>query len=96
MSCVATAFSGHTLTSAAKLYGQFFSFYDSVPFFLQGGHFVFMDNPELFHAAVIHACRKYFATKPGDPEIDLPEGLIIPPRLGTESAADGSVPNVRS
>lgn len=61
---------------------------------LQGGHFVFMDNPESFHAAVVYACRKYFATGPDDPVNNLPEGLIIPPRLATERIAE-SGPNVR-
>lgn len=59
---------------------------------LQGGHFVFMDNPEGFHSAVYYACRKYFA--PGDQVQRLPEGLIIPPRLGTGRTAE-SGPHVR-
>ncbi|CAM6114201.1 unnamed protein product [Calypogeia fissa] len=61
----------------------------------QGGHFVFMDNPELFQASVLYACRNYLSAKSGDPVHKLPEGLIIPPPLGTEGAAEESGSNVR-
>ncbi|XP_074279363.1 putative 1-acylglycerol-3-phosphate O-acyltransferase [Silene latifolia] len=39
----------------------------------QGGHFVFIDNPNGFHAAVLYACRKFLSPNP-DSE-PFPEGL---------------------
>ncbi|KAL9273120.1 putative 1-acylglycerol-3-phosphate O-acyltransferase [Drosera capensis] len=39
----------------------------------QGGHFVFIDNPKGFHAAVFYACRRFLSPDP-DHE-SLPEGL---------------------
>ena len=39
----------------------------------QAGHFVFIDNPNGFHSAVFHACRR-FLTSNSDNE-SLPEGL---------------------
>ncbi|KAH9758955.1 putative 1-acylglycerol-3-phosphate O-acyltransferase [Citrus sinensis] len=39
----------------------------------QGGHFVFIDNPSGFHAAMFYACRRFLSPDP-DHE-SLPEGL---------------------
>ncbi|KAF9610491.1 hypothetical protein IFM89_022520 [Coptis chinensis] len=40
---------------------------------LLGGHFVFIDNPNGFHSAVFHACRRFVS--PGSGYESLPEGL---------------------
>jgi abhydrolase domain-containing protein 5 len=40
---------------------------------LQGGHFVFIENPSGFHSAVFYACRRFLSPDP-DSE-SLPEGL---------------------
>lgn len=40
---------------------------------LQGGHFVFIDNPSGFHSAVFHACRRFLSPDPDNES--LPEGL---------------------
>ncbi|KAJ4847321.1 hypothetical protein Tsubulata_017362 [Turnera subulata] len=40
----------------------------------QGGHFIFMENPEGFHSAVFYACRRYLSRNPDNES--LPEGLI--------------------
>ena len=40
---------------------------------MQGGHFVFIDNPSAFHSAVFHACRRFLKDLAGDQP--LPEGL---------------------
>lgn len=39
----------------------------------EAGHFAFIDNPSRFHAAVIHACRRFFKDLADDQP--LPEGL---------------------
>ncbi|KAL5557931.1 hypothetical protein UlMin_034142 [Ulmus minor] len=39
----------------------------------QGGHFVFIDNPNDFHSAVFHACRRFISPEPDNES--LPEGL---------------------
>ncbi|KAK2998402.1 hypothetical protein RJ639_024147 [Escallonia herrerae] len=39
----------------------------------QAGHFVFVDNPSGFHAAVLNACRGYLSPDPDN--YSLPEGL---------------------
>lgn len=41
---------------------------------MQGGHFVFIDNPSGFHSAVFHACRKFLSSDNVDHQ-SLPEGL---------------------
>jgi hypothetical protein len=56
---------------------------------------VFMDNPEGFHSAVLYSLRKYLSNKNEDVMQKLPEGLIIPPRLGTGGQSAESAPNVR-
>lgn len=40
---------------------------------MQAGHFVFIDNPSGFHAALFYACRRFLSPDP-DHE-PLPEGL---------------------
>lgn len=40
---------------------------------MQGGHFIFIDNPNGFHAAVFYACRRFLSSNPDDELI--PEGL---------------------
>ncbi|CAI9116868.1 OLC1v1018139C1 [Oldenlandia corymbosa var. corymbosa] len=39
----------------------------------QGGHFIFIDNPDGFHSAVLHACRRFLSPDPDSQS--LPEGL---------------------
>ncbi|GKV46994.1 hypothetical protein SLEP1_g53944 [Rubroshorea leprosula] len=39
----------------------------------QGGHFVFMENPNGFHSAMFHACRRFLSPNPDNES--LPEGL---------------------
>ncbi|XP_059638184.1 probable 1-acylglycerol-3-phosphate O-acyltransferase isoform X2 [Cornus florida] len=39
----------------------------------QAGHFVFIDNPNGFHSAVMHACRRFLS--PDRDHLSLPEGL---------------------
>lgn len=41
---------------------------------MQGGHFVFVDNPSGFHSAVFYACRKILSE--GEEGLALPDGLI--------------------
>ncbi|XP_030950674.1 1-acylglycerol-3-phosphate O-acyltransferase [Quercus lobata] len=41
----------------------------------QAGHFVFIDNPNGFHSAVLHACRKFLSPDPDSDFDSLPEGL---------------------
>lgn len=41
---------------------------------LQGGHFVFIDNPTGFHSAVLYACRNYISQDSSDHQL-LPDGL---------------------
>ncbi|XP_071722660.1 1-acylglycerol-3-phosphate O-acyltransferase [Rutidosis leptorrhynchoides] len=41
----------------------------------QGGHFVFIDNPDGFHSAVIYACRKFLSPEPDNQPV--PEGLML-------------------
>jgi hypothetical protein len=44
-------------------------------YILQGGHFVFIDNPSGFHSAVFYACRKLLLGD-GKEGLTLPDGLI--------------------
>nr|XP_011459529.1 PREDICTED: 1-acylglycerol-3-phosphate O-acyltransferase-like [Fragaria vesca subsp. vesca] len=39
----------------------------------EAGHYVFIDNPEGFHSAVFHACRRFLSPDPDNES--LPEGL---------------------
>ncbi|KAH7567177.1 hypothetical protein JRO89_XS07G0027700 [Xanthoceras sorbifolium] len=39
----------------------------------QGGHFVFIDNPQGFHSAMFYACRRFLSPDPDNES--LPEGL---------------------
>lgn len=39
----------------------------------QAGHFVFIDNPTSFHAAMFYACRRFLSSDPDN--ISLPKGL---------------------
>ncbi|GAA0145916.1 hypothetical protein LIER_36220 [Lithospermum erythrorhizon] len=40
----------------------------------QGGHFIFIDNPNGFHSAVLYGCRKFVSPDPD--RQSLPEGLL--------------------
>lgn len=40
---------------------------------MQAGHFVFIDNPTSFHAAMFYACRRFLSSDPDN--ISLPKGL---------------------
>jgi hypothetical protein len=42
---------------------------------MQGGHFVFIDNPVGFHSAIFYACRK-FLSEGAEEGLSLPDGLI--------------------
>ncbi|CAN8230767.1 unnamed protein product [Cochlearia groenlandica] len=42
----------------------------------QGGHFVFIDNPEGFHEAVLYACHKYISQDSSLHQV-LPDGLLL-------------------
>ncbi|KAF9610487.1 hypothetical protein IFM89_022516 [Coptis chinensis] len=42
----------------------------------QADHFVFVDNPNGFHSAVFHACRRFLSLSPGSGYESLPEGLM--------------------
>lgn len=42
---------------------------------VQGGHFVFIDNPEGFHSAIFYACRKFLSGE-AEEGLSLPDGLI--------------------
>ena len=44
-------------------------------YILQGGHFVFIDNPSAFHSAVMYACRNILSGA-GEEGLTLPDGLI--------------------
>ena len=44
-------------------------------YILQGGHFVFIDNPSGFHSAVLNACRNILPGN-GEEGLTLPDGLI--------------------
>lgn len=43
---------------------------------LQGGHFVFIDNPSGFHSAMLYACRK-FISQDSSHDQQLPDGLQL-------------------
>lgn len=43
---------------------------------MQGGHFVFIDNPVGFHSAIFYACRKFLSGGGAEEGLSLPDGLI--------------------